>query len=498
MKIPLDRKSRKPIYLQIKEKISRLIKTGALQPEERLPSIRSLAEILQVNKLTILEAYSILQADGIIFSRQGSGYFVNNSNLNLTNSSNIKLSTFNPAQNVIISETAGNSFFDIHMNAVQAQVNEKIINFSYGLPRPPQDMALIGRRTITNSIDSLFAYDIPHGQENLRRQVAQLLVQQGLEITAKNLIITSGCQQALSLTMQYYLQKDDWVIVENPTYHGAISILENIGARIIGIPMNSEGMNLELLEKYLKSHRPKLIYTISTQHNPTGIATSQTHRKQLLELAEKYQCPILEDNAYEGLNFEPVPPPIKALDKQDLVIYAGTFSKTLIPGLRVGYMVVTGKHYQPLVERKLINDVHTSTISQAIVSEYLGSGHYRRHRKKLQTENLLSRNLMLQAMETYFPQEAKWTVPKGGLFLWVQLPDNIDISEVRQQAIQENVLFASGSAFFPDKQGYPAMRLSFSNTSESEIDKGISILGKILKKYIYISYKRLENYPQLT
>ena len=294
-----------------------------------------------------------------------------------------------------------------------------------------------------------------------------------------------------------HLQKGDWVILETPTYHGAIAILENIGSRIIGIPMNAEGMNLELLEKYLKSHRPKLIYTISTQHNPTGIATSQSHRQQLLSLAEKYQCPILEDNAYEGLNFEPVPPPIKALDKQDLVIYTGTFSKTLIPGLRVGYMVVTGKHYQPLVERKLMQDVHTSTISQAIVSEYLASGHYRRHRRRLQTENLLSRNQMLQAMERYFPQEAKWTIPKGGLFLWVQLPLNINISEIRKQAIEKNVLFASSSAFFPHQQGYPAMRLSFSNTSESEIDLGISILGKLLKENIYNGNKKLENYPQL-
>lgn len=257
-----------------------------------------------------------------------------------------------------------------------------------------------------------------------------------------------------------------------------------MGARIIGIPMNAEGMNLQLLEKYLKSHHPKLIYTISTQHNPTGIATSQNHRQQLLQLAKNYECPILEDNAYEGLNFEPVPPPIKALDKHDLVIYAGTFSKTLIPGLRVGYMVVTGKHFQPLVERKLMHDIHTSTISQAIVSEYLASGHYRRHRRRLQTENLLSRNMMLQAMESYFPQEAKWTVPNGGLFLWVQLPLNFDISEIRKQAIEQNVLFASGSAFFPKKQGYPAMRLSFSNSSESEIELGISILGKLLKKHL--------------
>ncbi|MEM7713885.1 MAG: PLP-dependent aminotransferase family protein [Cyanobacteria bacterium P01_A01_bin.68] len=494
MKIPLDRKSRKPIYLQIKERISRLIKSGALQPEERLPSIRSLAENLQVNKLTILEAYSILEADGIIFARQGSGYFVNKKNMIYTNMK----SKFAPAQNVIISESIGNSFFDIHMSAVQGSLKKGTINFSYGLPRPPQDMALIGRRTITNSVDSLFAYDIPHGQAVLCRQIAKMLVQQGLEVMPENLIITNGCQQALSLTMQYYLQKGDWVIVETPTYHGAIAILENIGARIIGIPMNSVGMNLELLERYLKSHRPKLIYTISTQHNPTGIATSQSHRQKILQLTEKYRCPILEDNAYEGLNFEPVPLPIKALDKQDLVTYTGTFSKTLIPGLRVGYMVVTGKHYQPLLERKLMHDVHTSTISQAIVSEYLASGHYRRHRKKLQAENLFSRNLMLQAMERYFPQEAKWTVPKGGLFLWVQLPDNINISEIRKQAIEENILFASGSAFFPNKQGYPAMRLSFSNTSESEIDLGISILGKLLKKHLYNGCKNTDNYQQLS
>lgn len=229
-------------------------------------------------------------------------------------------------------------------------------------------------------------------------------------------------------------------------------------------------------------------YTISTLHNPTAITTTQSHRQQLLALAEKYQCPVLEDNAYEGLNFnteldsKAVPAPIKALDGQDLVNYIGTFSKTLIPGLRVGYMVVTGKHYQALLEQKLLNDVHTSNFSQAIVSEYLASGHYRRHRKKLQSENLLSLKIMLQAMERYFPDEARWTIPKGGLFLWVQLPENISIVEICNQAVKEKVLFASGSVFFPNKQGYPAMRLSFSNVSEPEIELSVSILGKILKK----------------
>ncbi|MEO0968156.1 MAG: PLP-dependent aminotransferase family protein [Cyanobacteria bacterium J06639_18] len=488
MNILLDRKSSKPIYLQIRDRISRLIKSGALQTGERLPSIRSLAEKLQVNKLTILEAYSILEADGVVFARQGSGYFINQKNLLSTNMK----STFAPAQNVIIPDGVGSSFFEVHVSAIKAQNQAGMINLSYGLPRPPQDIGLIGRRALNKSVDNLFAYDLPQGNLTLRRQVAQMLVQKGLEVTSENLIITNGSEQALSLAMNYYLQRDDWVIVEAPTYHGAIALLENIGAKIIGIPMNAEGINLELLEKYLESHRPKLIYTISTLHNPTAITTTQSHRQQLLALAEKYQCPILEDNAYEGLNFdietenelESVPPPIKAIDKQDLVNYIGTFSKTLIPGLRVGYIVVTGDKYQALLEQKLLNDVHTSNFSQAIVSEYLASGHYRRHRKKLQSENLLSLNIMLQAMEGYFPEEAKWTVPQGGLFLWVQLPEKISIAEIRSQAVKENVLFASGSAFFPNKQGYPAMRLSFSNVSESEIDLSVSILGRLLKKYL--------------
>ncbi|MBD0301447.1 MAG: PLP-dependent aminotransferase family protein, partial [Tolypothrix sp. T3-bin4] len=169
--------------------------------------------------------------------------------------------------------------------------------------------------------------------------------------------------------------------------------------------------------------------------------------------------------------------------REDLVTYVGTFSKTLIPGLRVGYMVVTGKHIRALTERKLLQDIQTSSVSQAIVSEYLASGHYRRHRKRLQTENLISRNVMLQAIERYFPEEARWTIPQGGLFLWVQLPDNVPIETICYEAMAENVLFASGSVFFPNKQGYPAMRLSFSNPSESEIDLGISILGKLLKNY---------------
>lgn len=479
MKIILDRRSPKPLYLQISDRIRHLIDSEALQVGEKLPSIRALAESLQVNKLTIIEAYNVLEADNLVNVRQGAGYFVKGAAI-LT--SRLKPS-FAPAQDVIIPELRPGSFFDFYTTSVQAHAREGTINFGCGFATPPDDLPRIARRALRHASDELFHYDLPQGQLTLRKQIAQMLIHQGMEVATEDLIITNGSEQGLSLAINYYVQPGDWVIVETPTYHGAIAILENMGARIIGIPMTAEGMNLELLEQYLHSHRPKLIYTISTLHNPTGITTSPTHRQQLLNLAEKYECPILEDNAYEGLNFEPVPAPIKALDTHDWVTYVGTFSKTITPGLRFGYMVVTGKHYQGMMEQKLLHDFHVSTVSQAIVSEYLASGHYRRHLHRLQTDNLHSRNAMLQALERYFPQETGWTIPKGGLFLWVQLPDNLPIQAIRKQALAQNVLICCGSAFFPNRKGYPAMRLTFSNPL-ADIHTGIAVLGRLLKSYI--------------
>lgn len=481
MKIPLERQSPQPIYLQIRDRISRLIKSGRLQSGERLPSIRSLAESVQVNKLTVIEAYSVLEADGLIHARQGAGYFVNSAAIG-----SLKLkSTFAPTQDVIITEQERSSFFEQYTASLQAQKQGEILDFSSGFPSSSglKHLQRIARRAVVRAADTLFQYDFPQGQLTLQKQIVQMLVQQGLEVSPEELIITNGSEQALSLAIRYYVQPGDWVIVETPTYHGALGILEDLGAKVIGIPMTVAGMNLELLEQYLCSHRPKLIYTISTLHNPTGLTTSQTHRQQLLALAEQYECPILEDNAYEGLNFEPVPAPIKALDRHDWVTYISTFSKTLMPGLRVGYMVVTGKHYRCIVKQKLLHDLHVSTVSQAIVSEYLASGHYRRHLSRLRANNLQSRNAMLQALERYFPQEVGWTVPKGGLFLWVHFPSSIPIQAIRNQAAAQKVLVACGSAFFPSQKGYPAMRLNFSHLPE-DIDRGIAVLGTVIKGYL--------------
>lgn len=479
MKIPLDRQITQPIYLQIRDRVKRLILSGVLQPGDRLPSVRQMARETQVNKLTVIEAYGTLEAEGLIDARQGSGYFVN-SNFTAPQSA-----TFAPVQKVIIPQSTIHSFCDSYITSLKAHHQTDMVDFSMGFPElfGLDDLQRIARRAMNQVVDNLANYDFPQGQEALRQQIAQLLVRRGLVVSADDLIITSGAMQGVSLTLRYLLKPGDWVIVESPTWYGALTALETMGARIIGIPMTPAGMNLELLEQYLQSHRPQLIYTMSTLHNPTGITTSQTHRQQLLALAQRYDCPVLEDNAYEGLNFEPVPAPIKAIDQQDMVIYLGTFSKTLIPGLRIGYMVATGRHHRPLVEHKILNDVHTPTPSQAIVWEYLASGHYRHRLHWLQSWHLQRRNVMLEAMKQYFPSVATWTVPKGGVFLWVQLPESLPLMQICQEVSEQGVLVIPGNNFFPDRQGYAAMRLSFCRPTDA-IQQGIAILGERLKAYL--------------
>jgi len=524
MKIPLNRQAKLPIYLQIRDRISHLIQSGHLAPDTQLPSIRALAQSTNVNKLTVIEAYGVLEADGLIRAKKGAGYFINpltnlalgdlesaslaaprlaDSNLDLASLdsaepdishtqdaqrlSALHKSSFNPAQNVIIPTQGIHSFPDIYAASLRSHTRQDYIDFGLGFPQPIglDDLTRISRRAMKEAATFFHPGD-PQGDIELRQQIAQLLIQQGLEISPENLLVTSGSMQSLSLLADHFISSGDWVIVEAPTYHGFLSILQQRGAQIIGIPMTPHGMNLDLLSRYLQSHRPRLIYTMSSLHNPTGITTSSSHRQQLLALAEAHECLVLEDNAYEPLAFDPTPPPIKAFDTRDHVIYVGTFSKTLMPGLRVGYTAITGKQRKSLTERKLLCDFHSSMASQVILKEYLSSGHYRRRLNRVRKLHRDRLDYMIKMLLHYFPAEVTWTVPDGGTFLWIQLPDTLALSKVINAAIAKEILVGSGAAFFPTQQGYPAMRLNFTLSPE-QTERGIKALATILKSEIATS-----------
>ena len=503
MKIPLDRQAPTPIYLQIHDRIASLIHKGHLSPGAQLPSIRKLAQTAQVNKLTVMEAYSVLEADGLVQAKRGAGYFINSPDKRQplisrpqktirestgetaaeSAAANISLTpTFNPTQTVILPGQGVDSFPATYRASIHSHEQSGYIDFSQGFCQPvgAEELQRIARRAMKSSA-TFFRNVSPEGDRTLRSQIAQLLIQQGLEISPDNIILTNGSMQALSLLVDHFVEAGDWVIVEAPTYHGFLSVLQQRNAQVIGIPMTATGMNLELLAQYLKSHRPKLIYTISTLHNPTGITTTLSHRRALLQLANQYNCQIIEDNAYEPLSFGLTPPPIKALDTSDRAIYIGTFSKALMPGLRVGYMAITGEEKAALSDRKLLHDFHISTASQAIVKEYLTTGHYRRRLDKIRKLHRTRRDFVLSAIVRHFPENVTWTVPDGGTFLWVQLPDGICLKTLVAEAAQQKVLIGSGAGFFPTERGYPAFRLNFSLPPEVS-EKGIQRIGSILKR----------------
>lgn len=482
MKIPLDRQAKKPVYLQIRDRIQHLIRGGHLLPDTQLPSIRKLAQTVKVNKLTVLEAYSVLEADGLVRAKQGAGYFINSPELSAAKlATPLPPASFNPAQEVLIPQQSTPSVHAVYRATLQSHNQPDVINFSQGFPLPTgvDDLQRIARRAMKETA-TFFGPGHPQGEVGLRIQIAQLLIQQGLEISPENLIVTNGSMQSLSLLVEHFVSAGDWVIVEAPTYHGFLSVLQKRNAKIIGIPMTAQGVNLELLAQYLESHRPKLIYTISTLHNPTGITTCTAHRRKLLALAEQHDCLVIEDNAYEPLSFDITPPPIKAFDTTDRVIYVGTFSKTLMPGLRVGYMAVTGKETLALTDCKLLHDFRTSAASQSIVQEYLSSGHYRRRLNQMRTLHRDRRDYTVQALLRHLPAGVTWTVPEGGTFLWVQLPDTISVTDVCTAVAMRKVLVGAGTAFFPIDQGYPALRINFS-MPPGTTERGIQILGDILR-----------------
>lgn len=467
------------MYLQIQERLQALIESGSLVAGDRLPSIRSLAKTLQVNKLTVLEAYDRLVADGSICARQGSGYFVVEAQV----PDPAQPCCFAPEQAVMVCETQANRPFAVYARSIQARQQPGWVDLSCAFPKhPPEDLARMIRR-VAGDAEAFYAYDAIGGDERLRQQVAHLLLQVGLEASPEDILIVNGAMQGLSLAIRHFLKPGDWVVVESPTFFSVLPIFEQVGCRIIGIPMDREGMNLDLLARYLESHRPRLIFTISTLHNPTGITTPETHRRQLLDLAGHYQCPILEDNAYEGLHFGSPPPPLKVLDPDGWVTYVGTFSKVLSPGLRVGYLVAPPAHRQALLEQRYLTDIHTPTITQAVVSQYLSQGHYRRHLQKVHAQLRHNRNLVLHGLERHFPDWARWTVPDGGMYLWVQLPDPWGplMPTLIQKAEADGILILSGAGFFPDGTGYPAIRISYANVLPERIDTALSRLGSWLK-----------------
>lgn len=487
MRILLDRDSSLPLYQQIKAHLRQGILSGSLAPETRLPACRQLARDLGVNRITVENAYSELEADGLVFSRMGSGTYV-----------------LPPAPLPPVPKTASGTAWPFWQQSLPAKnavtrlaATEEMlkaaghpnpINFASGISDSRQFPAEDFRKTLQTVMrrDGISAMD--YGERNgygpLREGITHILASQGLQTHPENILITAGSQQAITLIAQTLLKPEDIILVESPTYSIAMELFRALGFRLVGIPVDKQGMQVEKLEKLLQQHHPKLIYTIPNFHNPTGTCLNSARRRQLIVLADRYNVPILEDDFVGDLRYEGrAQPSLKSLDPGGHVIYVSTFSKMLMPGLRVGFLVADGPVYDSLFGLKRLSDLATSTLIQRALEAYVTVGRYQAYLRRSCQIFRTRRDAMVTAINRYLPAGVAFDPPQGGLHLWLRLPDGLSSDELLPLACQAGVAFNPGSSCFPDglgEQGW--MRLNFAASAVDEIEDGIQRLGKAIKQ----------------
>ncbi|HJQ25864.1 MAG TPA: PLP-dependent aminotransferase family protein [Blastocatellia bacterium] len=365
----------------------------------------------------------------------------------------------------------------------------EIISFAGGMPAPElfpvEAIAEAHRRVFADEGPQAMQYSTTEGWRPLRQWIARRVGERGIQASADNVLITSGSQQAIDLIAKIFIDPGDEVIVENPCYLAALQSFSGFEARFVPIESDDDGMRTDQVEAALQRSQAKLIYIVSEFSNPKGTSLSAERREHLVELARRYEVPIFEDDPYSELRYMGTPPPpLAAYDLDGWVIRASTFSKTLSPGIRVGWVTAADEIIQQLVIAKQAADLHTSTVEQRAVARLLETFDYDGHIARLRAvygERCLR---MRRAIEAYFPAGTRWTRPEGGLFLWVELPEQVRAKEVFEDALAEGVAFVTGDAFFANEPRHNFIRLNFSNQQPEMIEEGIRRIAKVLQRRI--------------
>lgn len=370
----------------------------------------------------------------------------------------------------------------------------EVISLAGGLPDtstfPPQTFAAQMTRIAQESAAEALQYGPTEGFEETVDCIAQVMAAEGMLPDPEDVIVTTGGQQAIDLICKTLVDPGDAVICEAPTYPGAVPVFCSYQADTIQIECDADGMRIEELEAALgrldsEGRRPKLVYSVPTFQNPAGVTMSLERRRRLVELARRRELFVVEDNPYGLLRFggEPLPP-LYQLDGGDFVIYVGTFSKILSPGIRLGWAVAPPPVMEKIVLGKQASDLCTSTLTQYFVREYFASSRWRDYIANLVEIYRARRDAMVEALRRHFPAEATWTEPEGGLFIWATLPDYIDTEDLLAKALREDVAFVPGRAAYVDGRGRSSMRLNFSGAGEDEIREGIRRIGKVVAEQV--------------
>lgn len=477
MQLDIDRTSPVPIYRQILSRIREMILSGTLPPGFRLPPERRLAAALGVNRSTVITAYRELKGDGLVDCHVGRG----------TEVVSRRAAPPTPAAvtplpwRQLLRDEVGAPRDPLVRDLLELTERTDVINLSVGLPAPellPLDTLRCVHDDLLSKIgSSLLLHSPTEGVTAFREAVAELLPARGIEGGAPDVLTTSGSQQGLDLVARLFLGPGDAVVVEEPSYFGALQVFRAASARLLAVPADAEGIRPDILEGVLERHRPKLIYVLPTFQNPSGALLSLERRRRVLELAYRFQVPIVEDDPYSELRYEgEALPSLKALDQSGYVIYLSSFSKVMFPGLRVGFIVAPRPVLRQLVLVKQSVDLHSSTPGQWILERFIREGHFARHVARMRGEYGTRRDVMAEALGRSAPDGVRWSAPAGGFYMWCSIPRRVAEGRLLAQAAERGVSYLPGAACFPSEPSAGFVRLNFTYSPPDAIRVGVTRL----------------------
>lgn len=467
MNLRIDKDSSTPLYIQLFEQIRNIIQEENLD-NEKLPSIRKLSKEIGVNNSTIINAYKMLEQEGYVYSIEGSGTYV-------------KKAPFFEEFEYVEDED-----MSLMVSGI-LPLSKNSINFASVSPTPDLFPIKQFKEALNEVLDRdaghAFLYPEINGYEPLRESIADFLWENyHMKTSLNQIFITSGSQQALDIISKSMINQGDIIFVENPTYSGAISIFQARGARIIGIPMLEDGIDMDLFKQHLKRYTPKFLYMMTNFQSPTTYSYSDEKKAELLKLAREHRFQIIEDDVFTDLSFNNNDRlPLKADDKNDLVIYIKSFSKVFMPGIRIGFFTVPRKLIKEVIKSKHTQDITSSGFLQRAFDLYLRKNYWKYHIDKVKTVYTEKYNIMVNSLERLKKYDVEFVPPNGGLSLWIKLPKSVDSARLYSEAVENGLSLVPGNIFFVDDSIYDNyIRLSFSAVDKEDIPKGIRIIEDII------------------
>jgi GntR family transcriptional regulator/MocR family aminotransferase len=491
MRIVLDRNKPVPLARQIQAHLERLMREGLLPSGAKLPATRELADELGVNRATVVLAYEELVAAGLARARVGQGTFVAEPPAERVQSEPTVARRAAPIEwSEIFSRTAqiiGAEDERRRATAGPSATGDGVISFAGGMPDSALFPTEAFRRALNEVIrregEALLQYYPVAGYPPLRRFLSTYLLRFGLEASPDEILIVNGSQQGFDLIARTLIDPGDVVAIEQPTYPRAMQVFRSFGAQLTAVPCDEAGPRPDVFERVLERQGPKLFYCQPTCHNPTGLAMSADTRQRLLAAAARHQVPIVEDGFDGSLYYGARPPgPLKAHDTDGVVIYIGTFSKILFPGLRLGWLVAPPPVIERLQAAKQLADLHTSALIQAAVHRFCERRLLDRHAVRVVREYRRRREVLLGALARRMPSGTTWTEPTGGFSLFLTLPEGITATRLLPLALGRGVAYTPGDAFFLNGSGTRALRLSFSSVPTEQIERGVQRLGEAVRE----------------